>query len=131
MESVAGTRSVEIDAAEMKRQARLENEEVVDRQLNKYYVDEGILDVDHPGWVYFKLDLLRLKRTSMREGTFQSLAVSHGDAADPQHELSTIEVPPEKIAELLAEGRIDELTELLVEAGREYNMDHTMTGDII
>lgn len=56
MEAVAETHA-EVDPAEIERQAHLEDEEIVDRQLSKY-VDEGILNVDHPEWAYFKLDLV-------------------------------------------------------------------------
>ncbi|KZP07597.1 hypothetical protein FIBSPDRAFT_901915 [Athelia psychrophila] len=53
------------------------------------------------------------------------------DLISNERELSVIEVPPEKIAELLAEGRIDELAELLVTAGREDDANRTITEGII
>lgn len=59
METVAETpRCVDVDAAELEHRARLEDKDIVDRQLNKY-VDEGILDDDHREWVAFNFDLLR------------------------------------------------------------------------
>lgn len=42
-------------------------------------------------------------------------------------ELSAVDVSPEKVAVLLAEGRIDELTELLVASGREHDQQYTIT----
>lgn len=54
------------------------------------------------------------------------------DLISNERELSVTDVPAEKIAELLAEGRIDELTDLLVASGREYDAaDQTMTEDIV
>lgn len=59
----------EADAAEIERRARVEDDVLVDRQLDKY-VDEGILDPDHPEWAYFKLDLLRYWQASTRKSIY-------------------------------------------------------------
>lgn len=56
----------EADAASIERQAHVEDETIVGRQLDRYE-DEGIIDQDHPEWAYFKLDLLRYWQVCARK----------------------------------------------------------------
>ncbi|KZP06043.1 hypothetical protein FIBSPDRAFT_903073 [Athelia psychrophila] len=102
----------------------------------RVYVDNGILDDDHPGWAYFKLDLVqywqaRGNAANPQEPIPKDLSFME-DLISNEHELSVTDVSPEKIVELLAEGHIDELTELLVASEREYDVaDHTMAEEIV
>lgn len=48
----------EIDAVKLERQARLEDEAIVDRKLDQFIAD-GLVEKGHPEWELFKLDVMK------------------------------------------------------------------------
>ncbi|KAF7971208.1 hypothetical protein HWV62_21904 [Athelia sp. TMB] len=173
-ESTPETGDSEVDAARLARQARLEDEAIVDRELTQF-IGDGIIEKGHPEWELFKIDVLKYwqakqgfypllfclavdvlpvqasavpcervfssskltdesHRSNLSPFTMEMLQIlkyrfraerltfTDGLVSDTR-ELSVIDVPAEKIDELLAEGRISELKDMFIASWRAYEAE--------